>query len=886
MAGKLVLIDGHSILHRAFYGVPDLTNAAGVHTNAVYGFLNIMFKILDEETPDYLIVAFDMSAPTFRHKMYDAYKGTRKPMPEELRQQVPLIREVLDAMQIETVALEGYEADDLLGTIAKQSEQKGVEVSIVSGDRDILQIASDHIMVRIPKTKKGVTEIENYKTEEVLAAYGVTPSEFIDMKALMGDASDNIPGAPGIGEKTASAIIQKYKSIENAYAHIEEITPAKAKKSLADNYVQVQLSKKLATINVNVPIVYDLEAAGYGNMFNSDAYSLFKRCNFNSFLKRFDIQADNMPKVYSCVTAVSELQDAENIFAQLTKQKPEKLGFSLLAEDNRLLGMAIAVSDNSVYYFETAGFLTEAYLTEQLEGLIRAAGKAICCRLNTYLALRGRIEGIDICHSNLRDIELAAYLLNPVQDNYSYDELCKAYAGELVPGTGELLGKLSLSQAAFVDSNKLEKVAALESYACFTLWDTMEAQLDETGMLPLYQDVELPLAFILYDMHCNGIMADRAGLKEYGDKLAVQINRLEREIYSLAGREFNINSPKQLGVVLFEEMKLPSGKKTKSGYSTAADVLEKLAPDYEIVAKILEYRTMTKLKSTYADGLAVFIGRDERIHGNFNQTITATGRISSTEPNLQNIPIRMEIGRQIRKVFVPKPGYVFLDADYSQIELRILAHMSGDETLIAAYNSAQDIHAITASQVFHTPLEQVTKEQRSNAKAVNFGIIYGISSFGLSQDLSISQKEAKQYIEQYFAAYPHIKEFIDGLVESAKSKGYSETLYGRRRPIPELSSGNFMQRQFGERIAMNAPIQGTAADIIKIAMIKVYCALKEHNLKSRLILQVHDELLIEAAEDETEIVSSLLVENMKYAAQLKVALEVSVGEGKNWLEAH
>lgn len=881
MTGKLVLIDGHSILNRAFYGVPDLTNAQGVHTNAVYGFLNIMFKILDEEKPQYLIVAFDVSAPTFRHEMFEAYKGTRKPMPTELKQQVPIIKEVLTAMNIQIVEKEGYEADDLLGTIAKRSEAEGLLVSIVSGDRDILQIATDNIRIRIPKTKKGVTEIENYNTAEVIELYGVTPLEFIDVKALMGDSSDNIPGAPGIGEKTASAIIQKYKSIENAYAHLDEITPNKAKNSLGANYEQVQLSKKLATIDINVPIEYKLENAVPDKMFSDEAYKMFQQYNFKTFLKRFDMtQSDKEPDIYGCFRTISDFGAAEAEFEAI-RASGGITGVALLCDDGVITGAAFAPDKENAVYIPVGGFITGEYIKDKIISLSESCSRLVFLNVKEQL---GFIEGVN--KDKLVDVGLGAYLLNPLKESYSYDELSRDYMNMLFPSRSELIDKMTYSEASLIKPDELAKLACLNAYCVRNAWTVISERLQNTGMMHLFNEIEMPLVFVLYDMEREGIMVDKEGLKSYGDMLAIKIVSLEKEIYEMAGSEFNINSPKQLGVVLFENMGLPSGKKTKSGYSTAADVLEKLAPDYPVVAKILEYRQLTKLKSTYADGLAVYIGSDSRIHGKFNQTITATGRISSTEPNLQNIPIRMEIGRQIRKVFIPKPGCVFLDADYSQIELRILAHMSGDEKLIEAYNSAQDIHAITASQVFHVPLDEVTKTQRSNAKAVNFGIIYGISSFGLSQDLSISRKEAGEYIERYFATYPNIKEFLDGLVSSAKEKGYSVTMFDRRRPIPELNSSAFMQRQFGERIAMNSPIQGTAADIIKIAMIKVSRALKEQKLKSKMILQVHDELLIETYEDEIETVRKLLKDNMTHAANLKVALETDINAGANWLEAH
>ena len=886
MSKKLVLIDGHSILNRAFYGVPDLTNSEGTHTNAMYGFLTIMFKILEEEHADYLTVAFDLSAPTFRHKLFEAYKGTRKSMPEELRQQVPLIKEILKSMNITIIEKEGYEADDLLGTLAKSGESIGLDVSLISGDRDMLQLATEKVKIRIPKTKKGVTEVEDYNAKDVFELYGVTPAEFIDIKALMGDASDNIPGAPGIGEKTASAIIQKYKSIENAYVNIDELTPNKAKSSLSENYEQVQLSKVLATIDTDVPIEYNIDDAIFNNLFTKESYELFKKYNFKSLLKKFDTEVvSTEPEAYKHMKILTELSDIENIFSDM--MHAEHIGVFLAYEDNQLFGASFTFkcTEKSSLYIPIQGFINEGYLI----GKITDLSKAFSNKKNKliFLNLKEQLDILKDCEFNmLTDVGLAAYLLNPLKESYSFDELGRDYLKLSLPTKADILGKLSFKEAAFVNEDALSKYACLSSYVIYNAWETIEDELSNTNMLELFETIEMPLLFVLYSMQKEGIMVDKDGLKIYGDKLQIRITELENEIHELSGTDFNINSPKQLGVVLFETLQIPNGKKTKSGYSTAADVLEKLAGDYPIVGKVLEYRQLTKLKSTYADGLSSYIGEDSRIHGKFNQTITATGRISSTEPNLQNIPIRMELGREIRKAFIAKPGCVFIDADYSQIELRILAHMSGDMKLIEAYNSEQDIHRITASQVFHVPLEEVTNTQRSNAKAVNFGIIYGISSFGLSQGLSISRKEANAYIEKYFETYPDIKEFINGLVEDAKEKGYSTTIFDRKRPIPELSSSNFMQRAFGERIAMNSPIQGTAADIIKIAMIKVYEALSKNKLKSKLILQIHDELLVETYEDEIDKVKEILRENMLGAANLLVSLEIDMNEGKNWFEAH
>ena len=877
MSKKIVLIDGHSILNRAFFGVPPLTNSEGLHTNAVYGFLNIMFKILDEEKPDYLTVAFDRSEPTFRHQMFDAYKGTRKPMAQELREQVPVMKEVLQAMGIKIVEMPGYEADDLLGTIAGMAEVQGMDVSIISGDRDLLQLATEKVKIRIPKTKRTGTEIEDYYAADVVERYQVTPKEFIDVKALMGDSSDNIPGVPGIGEKTATNLIVAYKSIENAYAHLEEITPKRAKTNLEEHYDMAQMSKTLATIEVHVPIEFDMEAAKLTDLYTPEAYVYMKRLEFKNMLTRFsdDMSQNDLEKYFQ---VYHELDEIQNFFDGFSAKEA---AVSFFEEAGTVYGLAVAKSNQNVVYLTCGGFVTEGYLEEQVQKL--------CDGLDTLITpdLKGLLKHVRVPETkNCIDTTIAAYLLNPLKNEYTYDDLARDILGLMVPSKLDLLGKLKIKKAAEEKPEALELMACYEAYACIAAKNQLLEQLEDHGMKKLYDEIEMPLVYVLADMEKEGVRAEKAELEAYGAQLTGRISELETSIYEKAGETFNINSPKQLGVILFEKLQMPNGKKTKTGYSTAADVLERLAPDYPIVSEILEYRQLTKLKSTYADGLALCIAPDGRIHSTFNQTITATGRISSTEPNLQNIPIRMELGRLIRKVFVPKEGYVFIDADYSQIELRVLAHMSGDQNLIAAYQHAEDIHRITASQVFHTPLEEVTDLQRRNAKAVNFGIVYGISSFGLSQDLSITRKEAEGYIASYFETYPGIKIFLDRLVTDAKEKGYAETMFGRRRPVPELASSNFMQRSFGERIAMNSPIQGTAADIIKIAMIRVKQRLEREQLKSKLILQVHDELLIEAAADEEEYVKTLLAEEMRHAADLAVTLEVDVKSGRNWFEAH
>lgn len=870
MAEKIVLIDGHSILNRAFYGVPDLTNADGLHTNAVYGFLNIMFKILDQEKPEYLTVAFDVHAPTFRHEMFEEYKGTRKPMAEELRQQVPVIKEVLQAMGVKIIEKAGLEADDILGTISRMSERRGLEVSVISGDRDLLQLATEHVKIRIPKTKKGQTEIEDYYAEDVLNVYQVTPTEFIDLKALMGDTSDNIPGLPGIGEKTATKIIAEYHSIENAHEHASELKPPRASKAIIEHWDLAVLSKTLATIKLDAEIDYEFADAKLGNLYTDEAYVYFQKLQFKNLLGRFET-SELSNKIEDAFETITNKEKAEQIFTDA--EKAERVGIALCKNTEDVLplfadlaefaGIALCCSDEHVYYIKTGNDISSAWLKEQTVQLVE---KNECCIFFDVKNAMGELGSLPVSHCF--DGTIAAYLLNPLKSDYTGEDVARERLNLLI-------------EDKLPDDSK----ACYEAYTGWKAAPILQEQLKENNMWKLFVDVEMPLVETLYDMEQCGVRVEADELKAYGEKLGVRIHELEQEIYEEADEIFNINSPKQLGVILFEKMGLQGGRKTKTGYSTAADVLEKLAPEYPIVAKILEYRQMAKLKSTYADGLAGFIQADGRIHGKFHQTITATGRLSSAEPNLQNIPVRMELGRLIRKVFIPEDGFVFVDADYSQIELRILAHCSGDDMLINAYRQAQDIHRITASQVFHVPFDEVTDLQRRNAKAVNFGIVYGISSFGLSQDLSISRKEAAEYIDQYFLTYPGIKTFLDNTVASAREHGYVETLFGRRRPMPELKSSNYMQRSFGERVAMNAPIQGTAADIIKVAMIGVSRRLKEKQMKSRLVLQVHDELLIETYIPELEQVEEILKEEMERAADLKVPLLVDMHTGNNWYEA-
>lgn len=916
MSEKILLIDGHSILNRAFYGLPDLTNSEGKHTGAVYGFLNILLRTIEEEKPQYLTVAFDLKAPTFRHKMFEAYKGTRKPMPEELREQVPLIKEMLTAMGVNVVTKEGYEADDILGTLARKSEAAGMDATILSGDRDLLQLATDKVMIRLPKTVRGKTTIEDYHAQQVIEKYQVTPPQIIELKALMGDSADNIPGIPGVGEKTATKIIVEYGSIENAHEHLEELKPNRARESMREHYDMAQMSKALATICTDSPIEFSYEKAKLGNLYTKEAFLLCRQLEFKNLLNRFDsaaVQEDTLEQeFFTC----ADLAGCEALFAKAEAGKTA--GISLVTENGRVFGAGLALNEEEIYYIPVEGMITEDYLCGKLEGLLHKVSES-----NTENIIKSNTDDVKkdseneisdvntdgtlkydkkcVCALDVKallkhiksddpmavfDAGVAAYLLNPLKSSYTYDDMAKEYLnGRILPAREELLGKKTVEKAWEESAEGLAAWACYMAYTALACRKPMCEALRDTGMWNVYTQIELPLIFTLDSMEKWGISVKSEELKSYGEKLSVRIGELEKQIWQQAGEEFNINSPKQMGVILFEKLGLKGGKKTKTGYSTAADILEKLAPEYPIVKDILEYRQLAKLKSTYADGLVGEIAEDGRIHSTFNQTITATGRISSTEPNLQNIPVRMELGRLIRKVFVPEEGYVFLDADYSQIELRVLAHMSGDEKLIQAYKEAQDIHRHTASEVFHVPFNEVTDLQRRNAKAVNFGIVYGISSFGLSQDLSITRKEAAEYIERYFETYPKIKGFLDGLVEEGKEKGYVTTMFGRRRPIPELKSGNFMQRSFGERVAMNSPIQGTAADIIKIAMNRVYRRLKDENLKSRLVLQVHDELLIETCKEEIPQVSAILEEEMKGAAKLSVELEVDMHQGNNWYEA-
>jgi len=921
---KLLLIDGHSILSRAYYGIPLLSTASGIHTNAVYGFLNIMFKCIDEEQADYIAVAFDLErSKLIRTKKYPQYKGTRKPMPAELLEQVPLMQKVLSAMQIPILTLEGYEADDILGTMAKKAQQDGFDVTIVSGDRDLLQLADEHIRISVPKTSKGRTEVFNYYPEDVLREYQVTPQQFIDLKALMGDASDNIPGLPGVGEKTATEIIVRYRSIENAREHADEVRPPRAQKAFLEHYDLAVLSKELATIDIHAPVDADPRAGRTAGVYTAGAVEILRELELKTMVTRFmkymdadasvpgSGSAENLPDMKT----VKPVRDPFLAGIALKDASDEALiSFYVTGTPSCLLfGMTLA-KDRS-YLLISGEEYTAEKLKKDAEELIRALinrGSRI-----VTLGLKDEMKLLDIpVNSCVDDLSIAQYVLDPNRNTYDYDDLARDLLGIRVQSPEELIGKNTPADAvaavlsgagsaenaessdtvngskknkgrkqpAGVSEEKLLCFAALNTLIPFLAAAPAEKKLQELGSLQLYRDIEMPLVYSLDHMEKAGIRVDRKALDEYAALLKSQIDELTESIHLLAGEPFNINSPLQLGTILFEKLGIRGGKKTKTGYSTAADVLEKIADQHEIVPRILRYRALTKLYSTYAYGLTEYISPDGRIHGTFNQTITATGRISSTEPNLQNIPVRTAEGKEIRRVFVPQEGFTFVDADYSQVELRILAALSGDEKLIAAYKNAVDVHTLTASEVFHVPIDEVTPEMRRNAKAVNFGIVYGISAFGLGEGLSISRKEANEYIDKYFESYPKVKEYLDASVAHAKENGYVKTYFGRIRQIPELKSSNFMQRSFGERIAMNSPIQGTAADIMKIAMNRADRALE--GMRSRIVLQVHDELLIETAPEELEEVKRIIKECMEHAADLPVSLSVEVESGDSWYDCH
>lgn len=858
---KIVLLDGHSVLNRAFYGITNLNTTSGFPTNAIYGFLSIMFKVIEDEKPDCLAVAFDVHAPTFRHEMYDAYKGTRKKPAEEFLVQVPKMKEVLTAMDIPVFELPGYEADDIIGTLAKKCQKDGYQVSIVSGDRDLLQLVDEHITVKLAKPQRGNSSYEDYHIETVVEKYGLLPTQIIELKALMGDSSDNIPGLPGVGEKTATAILKEYHNIENAYENIDKISPPKVKRAFEEHFDLAKLSKKLATISLDAPVSPDYNSMKVENYFNDNAYKIFKELELKRFLTKFTTE-----------TAVEEL---------VVEYK--KIDFEECKNliDHTSSDATIGVSIGKIFNQDSIALFVED-MVYIVDGQVVELLKIIYDKFKTVSSFTTRsiIRMLQIrdYNSKLFDSGIAAYLLNPIKNSYCYDDISRDYLKCNIKSRQELFDKKT------PDSDAEAKAIAYEAYISAMTFNTLVNELKDAEMLNLFCEVEMPLCVSLTCMEQEGILIKPNELEKYSINLSEKLENLKRKIYDQAGEEFNINSPKQLGDILFDKLKLPPSKKTKSGYSTSVEVLDKLKNDHEIVADVLEYRQFSKFKSTYTDALPGYVAEDGRIHSDFLQTVTATGRISSANPNLQNIPVRTELGRSIRKVFIPKDGCVFIDADYSQIELRILAHMSQDENLINAFFDGNDIHASTAAKVFNVPLEEVTKEQRSSAKAVNFGIVYGISSFGLSQDLNISVKEAKKYIEQYFETYPKVKDFLDKLVSDTKDSGYSYTEFKRRRPVPEISAGNAIQRGFGERIAMNSPIQGTAADIMKLAMNSVHKELNDRNLKSRIVLQVHDELLVEVPYDEASIVREILKTKMEDACKLSVPLLVETSVGNSWYD--
>lgn len=863
---KLLILDSNSILNRAFYGVRYLSAKDGTPTNAIYGFLNILLKLIKEQEPDYICAAFDVKAPTFRHKQYEGYKAQRKPMPEGLAAQMPLAKDVLRAMGVTILEKEGYEADDIIGTVARLCEESEISCFIATGDKDDLQLASDKTKVILTVTKSGYNETIIYDDKAVKEKYRVTPTEFIDVKALMGDPSDNIPGVKGVGEKTAMSLIEKHHSIEYIYENIDGIGLKGAMlQKMKDGRKMAFMSKELATINRNTPIEFNAEECvfdGFEN--NGELYEILKRLELNSIIKKLDL------------SGVDNVKENEDIFKDFSYQvgdknmiNGDKVTVMLDFDGDNISSAAVGAGNNAVVLNE------QDDIKELLED--DSIAKVMFDVKEAIVKLNGRIDIKNISD----DTAIAAYLVDPAKNEYTIEKLASEYFGTVIE-------KPEVKQLSLLDDVETDRSEYLAkcAVALGVLNERIGDKIKENGQEKLYHEVELPLVTVLAHLEINGFLVDDNQLKEFADKLGEKIDALTNEIYMLAGEEFNINSPKQLGVILFEKLELKPVKKTKTGYATNADVLEKLRDKHPIVNFIMEYRQLAKLKSTYCDGLrAVVNPNTHRIHSVFTQTVTVTGRLSSTEPNLQNIPTRTELGREIRKMFVAKEGYVLVDADYSQIELRVLAHIANDETMINAFRNNEDIHAVTASQVLGIPLEDVTKEQRSSAKAVNFGIVYGIGEFSLAQDLHISVKEAKAYIESYLEKYHGVRNYMESIKEQAKKDGYVKTMLNRIRYIPELKSPNYNIRQFGERVALNTPIQGTAADIIKLAMVRVDNRLINEGLKSKLILQVHDELIVEAHKDEVDKVKQILSEEMQGAMELNVPLKVDMSTGHSWYDA-
>lgn len=863
---KLLILDSNSILNRAFYGVRYLSAKDGTPTNAIYGFLNILLKLIKEQEPDYICAAFDVKAPTFRHKQYEGYKAQRKPMPEGLAAQMPLAKDVLRAMGVTILEKEGYEADDIIGTVARLCEESEISCFIATGDKDDLQLASDKTKVILTVTKSGYNETIIYDDKAVKEKYHVTPTEFIDVKALMGDPSDNIPGVKGVGEKTAMSLIEKHHSIEYIYENIDDIGLKGAMlQKMKDGREMAFMSKELATINRNTPIEFNAEECvfdGFEN--NGELYEILKRLELNSIIKKLDLSGGD------------NVKENEDIFKDFSYQvgdknmiNGDKVTVVLDFDGDNISSAAVGAGNNAVVLNE------QDDIKELLED--DSIAKVMFDVKEAIVKLNGRIDIKNISD----DTAIAAYLVDPAKNEYTIEKLASEYFGTVIE-------KPEVKQLSLLDDVETDRSEYLAkcAVALGVLNECIGDKIKENGQEKLYQEVELPLVTVLAHLEINGFLVDDNQLKEFADKLGEKIDALTNEIYMLAGEEFNINSPKQLGVILFEKLELKPVKKTKTGYATNADVLEKLRDKHPIVNFIMEYRQLAKLKSTYCDGLTAVVNPNtHRIHSVFTQTVTVTGRLSSTEPNLQNIPTRTELGREIRKMFVAKDGYVLVDADYSQIELRVLAHIANDETMINAFRNNEDIHAVTASQVLGIPLEDVTKEQRSSAKAVNFGIVYGIGEFSLAQDLHISVKEAKAYIESYLEKYHGVRNYMESIKEQAKKDGYVKTMLNRIRYIPELKSPNYNIRQFGERVALNTPIQGTAADIIKLAMVRVDNRLINEGLKSKLILQVHDELIVEAHKDEVDKVKQILSEEMQNAMELNVPLKVDMSTGHSWYDA-
>ena len=907
-SNRLLIIDGNSIMNRAFYGIMSsktLMSADGTYTNAIYGFLSILFKELADLDPDYIAVAFDLKAPTHRHKMYEDYKGTRHAMPEELAQQMPIIKEILKYMNITIIEKEGYEADDILGTISKKAEKEGHLVTILSGDRDTFQLASDAITIRIPRTKMGKTETEDYDASKIKEEYGVKPIQLIQVKGLMGDTSDNIPGVPGVGEKTALKLIKEYEDIDTLYNKLENGTADDIKGALKDklekNKELAIMSRTLGTILRDAPLEISINDLSIKEWDKEAVTNKFKELKFNRFIERFDLNGIGTPKVEKKVDKLLKIEeiDDERLDIELKNVKLNKeFIYYIEKEEIEDKNAIIKEKFKSLSFFidDKVFYVKNFKLTQSLADIFQDTEiEKISYKVKSdYIILKSN----EIEYNNIKyDAEIAGYNLNPTDKN-TLEEMAKKYIDididEYMSNEFDDQKEKSSNQINLFDNinkenadiEKKEKYYnALVCYCIAKLEKVTIKKLEEVGSLALFNNIEMPLVPILAQMQFNGMIVDEQELKDFGKTLKEQLDTLTKEIYSLCGEEFNINSHQQLGRILFEKLKLPVYKKTKNGYTTDVEVLEKLKGEHPVIEKILEYRTLTKLNSTYVEGLIPYVNpKTNKIHSSFHQTITATGRISSTDPNLQNIPTRAELGKQIRKAFKPAEGNIYIDADYSQIELRVLAHISQDENMIYAFKHGEDIHKQAASKVFNIPIEEVTKEQRSSAKAVNFGIVYGISDFGLANQIGVSNKKAKEYINQYLEKYSGIKHFMDDIVESAKAKGYVETLFGRRRYIPEIRSTNYMVRQFGSRVAMNTPIQGTAADIMKIAMINVDKTLKEQKINGKIVLQIHDELLLEVSKEHKEQAKKILKECMEKAMELSVPLEVEISEGYSWYE--